>query len=191
MKEQLLKLQEVFAKAKGERVDLKDIKTLDTLEDKSYSLVRNINSAYDDYSYYITGEDDIVSDIKEVENDVKAWQGDLDSANVKVKELEEEKKNLIRGLKSWEEEVKLSKNNIKDLTAQLKKRNSDLKKFKKDKDITLKKYKKLESEGDKLAANFKKNIKDFKSSAKALGVKVSTSDYENALKDLEGAGGSI
>ena len=175
----------------AKKVELKDINTLDTLEDKSYSLVREINESYDDYSYYITGEDDITEDIENVKQDASSWQDDLDEANNKVKSLEDDKVTLLKSIRSWQEEVKLSKGNIKDLNAQLKKRTSDLKTFQKEQSNALKKYKKLESQGDKLASDFAKNISSFKSTVKSLGVKADTSQYENALKELKAAGGNI
>ena len=187
----LSKLSKVERKAIAKKVELKDVKTLDALEDKSYALVRDIDEAYNDYSYYITGEDDIIDDIKDVESDVSDWENDLDIAKNKVKNLEDDKVTLLKSIKSWQEEVKLSKSNIKDLSKQLKKRQGDLKTFKKEQTTALKKYRKLESQGDKLASDFAKNISSFKSLVKSLGVKANTSQYENALKELKSAGGSV
>ena len=157
MKEQLLKLEQVFAKAKGERVELQDIKTLDKLAAESKIIKSKGMKASDKANdAWIDMEDARkASRIAKEKSD----RGIDKSANTKKENDKKLQAVLNEGKKLFQE---YSKAYSKFEKAQNKEA-----KLKKD-------YDALQTEAEKHIGKMKKAITDFAKSAKDLGVDVSS-----------------
>jgi hypothetical protein len=114
MKEQLLKLQEVFAKAKGERVELAKIDDIEEMISQGY-LSDLVEEALDDATVLITKARDIVKFdmtdayteaegmLNELEADIKALGID---APAEVKTLRKNLNDLDKEIDKWESKVR-------------------------------------------------------------------------------------
>lgn len=165
MKEQLLKLEQVFAKAKGERIELKDIKTLDKLSGQLKSVVDKLDDSK------IKSE---LTNYDKVNEDVKKQGGILDiaedSITISKQKVEKAKKELEADNKAY---LKYEK----EYNTAKKKQEAAAKKVFSANDKYLANYKKAESIADKL----EDAVIDVKEAAKKLGVKVPVDTYTNLV----------
>jgi len=172
MKEQLLKLEQVFAKAKGEKVELKDIKTLDKLTGQLKSVVDKLDDSK------IKSE---LSNYDKVNAVVKEQGAILDRAEdgitISKEKVEKAKKQLEADNKAY---LKVEK---KYDTAKKKTESAANKVFSAN-DKYIASYKKAESIADKL----EDAVIDVREAAKQLGVKIPLDKYINIVvkfKNLE------
>ena len=166
MKEQLLKLEQVFAKAKGKKVELKDIKTLDKLSGQLKSVVDKLD-----------------------DSKIKSELTNYDKVNVVVKE-----QGAI--LDRAEDGITISKEKVEKAKKELEADNKAYLKVEKKYDTAKKKQeaaaKKVFNANDKYMANWKKGesiadkledaIFEVKEGAKKLGVKINVSQYEAQIE---------